>query len=284
MPERGFDSGFWTDPFVRKLCPNGKLLFSYLWTNDHCNQAGVYQIDLETIAFETKLSGDALPELLRGLSPKVEWFPELDIIWVKNFVRRQAKSPKFLIAAAKCLKILNNNGIAKEVVAYNLQHHSISIPYAYTTDSVSIPPVSVSVSRSVSVSGSEEEGEVKERGKPGGTATTATETATESELLRFVETLEGWRFGRVEDLTWLREFRQDWPDFNLSLAKGCRDWHSGRAPPKHKGVWKNRFREWMIKEREFERRDKTGGTHQQYDQEPSAERYRQSLKRRAGRS
>ncbi|GAJ18541.1 unnamed protein product, partial [marine sediment metagenome] len=165
MPERGFDSGFWTDPFVRKLCPNGKLLFGYLWTNDHCNQAAVYQIDLETIAFETKLSVDVLPELLRGLSPKVEWFPELDIIWVKNFVRRQAKSPKFLIAAAKCLKILNNNGIAKEVVAYNLQHHSISIPYAYTTDSVSVHSVSVSVSGPGSVSGSDK-GEGGGEGEP----------------------------------------------------------------------------------------------------------------------
>lgn len=103
MPERGFDTGFWTDPFVRKLKPEGKLLFGYLWTNDHCNQAGCYQIDLETIAFETKLAESDLPDLLRKLYPKVQWYPDQDIIWVKNFLRRQAKSPKFLVAAKKAI-------------------------------------------------------------------------------------------------------------------------------------------------------------------------------------
>lgn len=108
----------------------------------------------------------------------------------------------------------------------------------------------------------------KEDGKP---ATTATETATESnipethegskgatetaeelKMLGFLETLEGWRFGRAEDLVWLREFCQDWPDFDLRLAKGCRDYHSGKPRVKHKGVWKNRLRHWM----ETEKKDK----------------------------
>jgi len=111
------------------------------------------------------------------------------------------------------------------------------------------------------------------------TATPATEIATESrtapaetleaqgreagtaelELLSFLETLEGWRFGRAEDLAWLKEFRQEYPEFTLSLAKACRDYHSGRAPPRHKGHWKNRFREWMKHERQFAKeRGETG--------------------------
>ncbi len=90
-------------------------------------------------------------------------------------------------------------------------------------------------------------------------STGATETAKESELLRFLETLEGWRFRSADDLIWLREFCQDWPDFNLSLAKACRDWHSGRAlSAKHKGVWKNRFRNWMEQERKRQD-DRKGG-------------------------
>ena len=79
----------------------------------------------------------------------------------------------------------------------------------------------------------------------------ATETAKESKMLGFLETLEGWRFRRVDDLAWLREFCRDWPDLDLSLAKACRDYYSGEPPPKNKGPWKNRFRQWMIHERDF---------------------------------
>ncbi|MCK5235908.1 MAG: DnaD domain protein [Deltaproteobacteria bacterium] len=172
MPERGFDTSFWTDPFVRRLSPHAKLLFTYLWTNDHCNQAGAYEIDLETMAFETKLPEAELSALITDLSPKVEWFHEQDIIWVKNFLVHQAKSPKFLIAAAKCLKKLNNNGISAAVVAYNAERHSISIPYQYHIDSVPILPVSttttVSVSKSKSNSSSGKEiGVVKGEGEVG---------------------------------------------------------------------------------------------------------------------
>jgi hypothetical protein len=63
--------------------------------------AGVYHINLATIASEAKFTEEELPELLKSLAPKVEWYPEQNCVWVKNFIRWQAKSPKFLIAAAK---------------------------------------------------------------------------------------------------------------------------------------------------------------------------------------
>lgn len=146
MPERGFETGFWTEPFVKRLSVNGKILLCYLSTNDHCNQAGVYQIALETISSETGIPLETVPELLKKLRPKVEWYPETDTVWVCDFISQQAKSPKFLIAAAKCLRKLNNNGLAKEIVNYNLKRYTISIPYEYSTDTVSILPVSDSVS------------------------------------------------------------------------------------------------------------------------------------------
>jgi len=89
-------------------------------------------------------------------------------------------------------------------------------------------------------------------------------TAAESELMQFISSLKNWGFDKEDDLTWLREFRQDWPDFNVSLAKACRDYHSGRSPPKHKGHWKNRFREWMKHERQYEEeRHGRAGEHRQ---------------------
>lgn len=120
MPERGFDTGFWGDKWVRRLPSPAKLLFSYLWTNDHCTQAGVYEITLDAIAFETGLREPELPQLLHGLSPKVEWYPDQDIIWVRNFLRRQAKSPKFLVAAIKSLdKLKVPEDIRRDFELYN---------------------------------------------------------------------------------------------------------------------------------------------------------------------
>jgi DnaD/phage-associated family protein len=112
MPERGFSTSFWTDPFVVKLPQEAKTLFTYLFTNDHCNQAGLYEIALETIASETKIPEDALPGLLSLLEPKVKWYPEQSLVWIKNFLRRQAKSPKFIVSA---LKALDNHRIPEDI-------------------------------------------------------------------------------------------------------------------------------------------------------------------------
>jgi hypothetical protein len=103
MPERGFQTETWTDPWFQQLELEQRYLFIYLWTNEHCNQAGLYQITIATLAFETKLSAEQLPELLESLKPKVQWYPDDNLIWVRNFLRRQAKSSKFIIAATKSL-------------------------------------------------------------------------------------------------------------------------------------------------------------------------------------
>ncbi len=138
MPERAFLTETWDDDWFHGLSKDQRYLFIYLWTNGRCNQAGVYHINLATMAFETKFAEEELPELLKSLSPKVEWYPEQNYVWVRNFIKRQAKSPKFLIAAARCLKNIKNNGLVKEVIKYNLKQHSISIPYEEGIDSVSV--------------------------------------------------------------------------------------------------------------------------------------------------
>lgn len=138
MPERGFDTAFWTDPFVLKLPLEGKTLYSYLWTNSHCNQAGLYEIALEMISFETGLHIESLPELFSLLEPKVVWFKDVDLVWVKNFIKRQSKSPKFLQAAAKCLTMISNNGAVQSLLKYNAERYRISIPYQYYMDKLSM--------------------------------------------------------------------------------------------------------------------------------------------------
>ena len=138
MPERAFLTETWDDDWFHGLSRDQRYLFIYLWTNNRCTQAGAYHINLATMAFETKIPQEELPELLKSLAPKVGWYPEQNYVWVKNFLKWQAKSPKFLVAAAKCLKGIKNNGLVKEIINYNLKQHSISIPYEESIDRVSV--------------------------------------------------------------------------------------------------------------------------------------------------
>jgi len=170
MPERGFETSFWTDRFVQKLPKDAKMLLAYLKTNEHCNQAGLYHITLETIAFETKIEVDAIPELFTYLKPTVIWYAEDDLVWVKDFIKEQTKSPKFIAAAAKCLTSITNNGVVHELLEYNLMKHSISIPYQYYMDKVSIlTRASVSSADASASAVSKEVGVVKgkeDKGRP----------------------------------------------------------------------------------------------------------------------
>jgi hypothetical protein len=88
----------------------------------------------------------------------------------------------------------------------------------------------------------------------------------EKEILEILKGLKGWRYDEADDLSWLREFTQEFPEFELSLLRACRDYHSGMPPPKQKGAWKKRLRNWMIKEREFQRKPPTGPRGKSYEQ------------------
>jgi hypothetical protein len=171
MPERRFDTGYWNDPDVMKLPMKAKLLYLYLWTNRHCNQAGLYEIALETIRFETGLDLQDIEELLQELKKKVAWFPDQNLIWVKNFLHRQSQSPKFLAAAAKCLSLVTtNNGLIKEFIEYNARY-TLSIPYPYPIDRVSIPSYAYALSQAGKergVKGEEKGVKGEEKGTEGG--------------------------------------------------------------------------------------------------------------------
>lgn len=122
MPERGIATEIWDDVWFEALEMPQRYLFIYLFSNQHCNQAGLYELTLKKMSLETRIPETELVSLLLSLSPKVKWYPELDLVWVKNFLRRQARSSKFLIAAAKSLRSvlgIRHTEIIKEFIDYN---------------------------------------------------------------------------------------------------------------------------------------------------------------------
>jgi hypothetical protein len=127
---RSFSTGTWQDPWFEKLSTNGKLLFIYLWTNDVCNQAGCYQISLRRAEFETGLK---LSKTIKELSPKVEWFQEHNIVWIRSFFRRQCANEKFALAGIRSLHSI------PKVIVDKFASHNLSILEKWGIDTVSIP-------------------------------------------------------------------------------------------------------------------------------------------------
>lgn len=132
MPQRGIESGIWTEPKkLAKLPPLGKLLFIYAFSNDHCNQAGLYYISLKTISDETGISTDDLPPLLELLQPNVQWLPEENLVWVRGFIRRQTNSHLYLKAVGKCLRTIHDEAIIKKLLDYNRKKFGLDLDPFY---------------------------------------------------------------------------------------------------------------------------------------------------------
>ncbi len=91
-------------------------------------------------------------------------------------------------------------------------------------------------------------------------------TTDESRILDILRESKGWRYDEADDLAWLRDFTQEFPDFNLGQLKLVRDYYAGKPMPKHKGAWRKRLRNWMRKKREFERKEQPGPRGKSFEQ------------------
>ncbi len=127
------DSEFWDDPYWETKTPNQKLLFLCLWTNAKRTCACIYELSLHRIAAYTNIPEEDLPALLESIKPKVTWWPNDNIIWVRNFVRRQPKSPQVLKAVAEQLDKLHHPEVIREFLDYN---KGIPIPYEYPGEGI----------------------------------------------------------------------------------------------------------------------------------------------------
>ena len=72
MTMRSVQDRFWSDGWVRRLNPLDRYLFLYLLTNEHTNWAGVYELEIGMMAFESGIDRDELQvSMLPRLSPKI---------------------------------------------------------------------------------------------------------------------------------------------------------------------------------------------------------------------
>ena len=77
----------WKDPWFLELEPDEKLLFTYLVTNESTNLAGIYEISMRVMEFETGMTRERLSEILAKFSENDKVYCEGDIVWVVNLRR-----------------------------------------------------------------------------------------------------------------------------------------------------------------------------------------------------
>jgi hypothetical protein len=92
--QRMIKDSFWTDTYISNLDPIEKLLFIFLLTNPLCNIAGIYEIQIRRIAFDTGIDRDMVEKLLQRLEIDEKILRIDDWIVIINFARHQSyKNP-----------------------------------------------------------------------------------------------------------------------------------------------------------------------------------------------
>ena len=120
------DTRFWNDNFVVGLNPLDRYLFLYFLTNSHTNIAGIYEIPMRTIAFESGLDKEMIPKMLKRLKGKVEYVDGW--IAIKNFAKHQ-NTKSFTV----------QKGIKAELerIPKKVMDKLVNIGYGYRMDMVS---------------------------------------------------------------------------------------------------------------------------------------------------
>lgn len=99
---RTIAASFWTDPKVRKLSPEGKLLLLYLITNPHTHVSGIYVLDLRYAGADIGMNKNTLSTNLNTLSAGgfCAFDASTSVVWVRKMMAYQGKGEKNLRSAA----------------------------------------------------------------------------------------------------------------------------------------------------------------------------------------
>jgi len=89
---RQIHTKIWKDGWFIDLSPKDKLLFIYLFSNERACLAGIYELPLRVIAFETGLSEDQVIEALDRFARAGKAFYQDGLIWIVNLIRYNAHS------------------------------------------------------------------------------------------------------------------------------------------------------------------------------------------------
>lgn len=130
---RNFHTKFWSDPIVQSLTSDEKLLFIYLFTNEHTSPSGAYELSLVSIQNELNWKKDRDKDKIIAIIEKLAKFGRIYYdfdtfeIAVKNFLKyNSTSSPKLQSAIEKSLNSIKSAKVRD--FAYGID--TVSIPYS----------------------------------------------------------------------------------------------------------------------------------------------------------
>lgn len=99
--KRYISDDFWTDPYIEKLDLMEKGLFLYLLTNPLCNLAGIYEISLKRIAYETGLDVDMANIMLERFVRDDKLLRVDNWVIIINYAKHQVLNPNMEAGARR---------------------------------------------------------------------------------------------------------------------------------------------------------------------------------------
>jgi hypothetical protein len=118
---RIISTNFWKDRYIAELDPTEKLLFLYFLTNPQTTLAGVYEINLREVAFDTGIDRDMVEKILARFCRDEKMWHQDGWVVLRNFVKHQRLNPSIKLGIEKAiadlpawlqekLKLLRSNG------------------------------------------------------------------------------------------------------------------------------------------------------------------------------
>jgi hypothetical protein len=141
--QRYISTSFWDDPWIRKLTRDDRYLYLYFLTNPLTNIAGVYQIGIDRIAFDTGFAEKEASDIIKRFEEagKAYYYHEEFMIlptWPKH--QKWEKHSKINAGIKACLEKLDPDLISfLKSIGYRYPMDSLSIAYTNDTDRQSIP-------------------------------------------------------------------------------------------------------------------------------------------------
>jgi hypothetical protein len=133
-----FHEGFWTDPEIRKLSPDEKLIFTWFITNPSRHYSGLYFFEFENIGKQTGLSEKSVRKGIDTLSASgfIQYNQKYSMVWVKKMARHEIRrseksglySEKQTKGVANHFQTLHNCPLIGDFLSY---YPEMKIPYRY---------------------------------------------------------------------------------------------------------------------------------------------------------
>ena len=133
-----FHDGFWTDPEIRGLSSEDKMVLVWFITNPYRHYSGLYFFEFDSIAKQTGLSEKTVRKGIDTLLEQkfIKYNLKFSIVWVIKMARHEVvrgeKSGEYSLRQTKGianhLETLHKCPLIREFLAY---YQDMDIPYQY---------------------------------------------------------------------------------------------------------------------------------------------------------